>query len=109
MLIDDGTINEKVRSLFPGGVDKVLELLGPTTLKDSLKCIRPKGIVCITGLLSGEFTLKEFTPMGDIPSLGRLTVYMGDAENLDKELLQDFIGAVTQGSIKINIDKTCKH
>lgn len=59
----------------------------------------------MTGILGGEWTLKEFTPMGDIPSLGRLTVYMGDAANLKKDLLQDFIDAVTDGDITLNIDK----
>jgi NADPH2:quinone reductase len=108
VLIDDGEIHEKLKSLYPEGVDKVLELIGIATLKDSLKCIRPKGIVCMTGILGGEWTMKEFTPMGDIPSLGRLTVYMGEAENLNKKLLQDFIDAVAGGSIHITIDKTFK-
>lgn len=59
----------------------------------------------MTGILGGEWTLNEFTPMGDIPSLGRLTVYMGDAANLKKDLLQDFIDAVADGVITLNIDK----
>lgn len=105
VLIDDGHISSKLKDLFPAGVDKVLELLGTATLKDSLKCIKPKGTVCMTGILSGEWTMKEFTPMGDIPSLGRLTVYMGEADNINKELLQDFINAVAQGKINLNIDK----
>jgi NADPH2:quinone reductase len=108
ILIDDGDINTKLKAIFPDGVDKVLELVGISSLKDSLKCIRPKGIVCMTGILGGEWTMKEFTPMGDIPSLGRLTVYMGDAINLDKALLQDFINAVADGSITIAIDKVFK-
>ncbi len=74
-----------MKNLFPDGVDKVLELIGTRTLKDSLKCIKPGGMVCVTGILGNEWTLKEFTPMGDIPSLGRLTVYMGEAGNLQKE------------------------
>lgn len=106
VLIDDGNIQSKLRNIFPEGVDKVLELIGTATLKDSLKCIRPKGIVCMTGILSGEWTMKEFTPMGDIPSLGRLTVYMGEAANINKDLLQDFIDVVASGSIKIAVDKT---
>ncbi|WP_297691944.1 zinc-binding alcohol dehydrogenase family protein [uncultured Eudoraea sp.] len=105
VLIDNGTVSPELRTLFPEGVNKVLELIGIKTLKDSLKCIKPKGIVCMTGILGGEWTLKEFTPMGDIPSLGRLTVYMGDAANLRKELLQDFIDAVENGEITLNIDK----
>jgi NADPH:quinone reductase-like Zn-dependent oxidoreductase len=105
VVIDDGSVREKVRDLFPVGVDKVLELIGTRTLKDSLKCIKPKGVVCITGILGNEWTMKDFTPMGDIPSLGRLTVYMGEAGNLQKELLQEFIDGVEDGTIKINIDK----
>jgi len=108
VLIDDGDISSKLTEIFPGGVDKVLELIGIASLKDSLKCIRAKGIVCMTGILGGEWTMKEFTPMGDIPSLGRLTVYMGDAINLNKALLQDFINAVADGSIKIAIDSVFK-
>ena len=78
VLIDNGNIKEKVKHLFPNGVDKVLELIGTRTLKDSLKCIKPRGMVCMTGILGSEWTMKEFTPMGDISSLGRLTVYMGE-------------------------------
>ena len=105
VLIDNGSVSQDLKELFPEGVNKVLELIGIKTLKDSLKCIKRRGIVCMTGILGGEWTLKEFTPMGDIPSLGRLTVYMGDAANLKKDLLQDFINAVTDGDITLNIDK----
>ena len=45
----------------------------------------------MTAILGNEWTMDEFTPMGDIPSLGRLTVYMGESENVSKELLQEFI------------------
>ena len=59
----------------------------------------------MTGILGNEWTMKDFTPMGDIPSLGKLTVYMGEAGNLNKELLQDFIQAIEDERIKLNIDK----
>jgi len=108
VLIDDGDISSKLKSLYPHGVDKVLELVGITTLKDSLKCVRARGVVCMTGILGGQWTMKEFTPMGDIPSLARLTVYMGDAANLSKELLQDFINAVEAGEIELSIGKVFK-
>jgi len=108
VIIDNGNIKEIVKNLFPNGVDKVLELIGTQTLKDSLKCIKSRGIVCMTGILGSEWTMKEFTPMGDIPSLGRLTVYMGEAENLQKESLQEFIDAVESGDIRITVDRTFK-
>ena len=101
VLIDNGSIVEQMRELFPDGVDRVLELIGTRTLKDSLKCIGHKGMVCMTGILGNEWTMKDFTPMGDIPSLGKLTVYMGDSKNLSKELLQDFINEIDSGRIKL--------
>lgn len=105
VLIDTGNIKEPLRKIFPQGIHKVLELIGTRTLKDSLQCIAPKGMVCMTGILGNEWTMKEFTPMGDIPSLGRLTVYMGESKNLSKELLQDFIDEIEKGNIKLNIDR----
>ncbi|TDI70323.1 MAG: hypothetical protein E2O88_03700 [Bacteroidetes bacterium] len=62
-------------------------------------------MVCMTGILGNEWTMSEFTPMGDIPSLRRLTVYMGESKNLSKDLLQEFIVEVERGNIKLNIDK----
>jgi NADPH2:quinone reductase len=105
VVIDDGTVESQVRAIQPGGVNKVLELIGTRTLKDSLKCIAQKGMVCMTGILGNEWSMKDFTPMGDIPSLGRLTVYMGESKNLSKELLQEFINEVENGSITLIVDK----
>lgn len=105
VLIDDGKISAEIRKIFPAGVTKVLELIGTATLKDSLKCIAFKGTVCMTGILGNTWSMDEFTPMGDIPSQGKLTVYMGEAANLDHALLQEFINAIASGSIKLNIDK----
>ena len=108
VVIDEGNVKEQVSHLFPQGVDKVLELVGTKTLKDSLQCIKPRGMVCMTGILGNEWSLKEFSPMGDIPSTGRLTVYMGDAKNLSKESLQDFINAVEKEQIRLSIDRVFK-
>lgn len=105
VLIDGGRVASDLRRLFPDGVDKVLELVGTETLTDSLQCIRPGGIVCMTGILGNSWTMNAFTPMGDIPSLGYLTVYMGEASDLTNELLQDFIDSVTAGTIKLHIDR----
>ncbi len=108
VIIDSGTIKDDVHGLFPKGVDKVLELIGTGTLKDSLKCIKTQGLVCMTGILGSEWIMKSFTPMGDIPSLGKLTVYMGEAENLQNESLQEFMDAIEDGAIKLNVDKIFK-
>lgn len=71
-------------------------------------CIRPKGIVCMSGILGNEWTMSEITPMEDLPSPSRLTIYIGEATNVSKESLQDFIDAVEKRSIKLNIDRIFK-
>ncbi len=49
--------------------------------------------------------MREFTPMGDIPSLGRLTVYMSESGTLTRESLQEFIDAIELGKMKVCIDR----
>ncbi len=97
VLIDNGTVIDALHTIFPEGVNKILELIGTRTLKDSLRCITTKGTAYMTSILGNEWAMKEFTPMGDIPSLGRLTVYKGESRNLSKDLLQEFISTVDKG------------
>jgi len=108
VIIDDQNISQKVKAIFPNGVNKVLELVGTVTLKDSLQCIAHKGIVCMTGILGNAWTMKEFSPMYDIPTAGRLTTYAGDAHNLSSAMLQEFIQLVEKEIINLNIDKVFK-
>ena len=46
VIVDDGAIAEEVKKQTNGGVNKVLELIGATSLLDSLQCTKPHGIVC---------------------------------------------------------------
>ena len=52
----------------PAGATKVLELIGASTLPESLRLTAFHGIVCHTGLLGGVFTLSNFDPIKEIPS-----------------------------------------
>jgi NADPH:quinone reductase-like Zn-dependent oxidoreductase len=52
VFIDTGSIAQQVMEVCANGVDKVLELVGTTTLKDSLHCAKQRGIVCMTGILA---------------------------------------------------------
>ncbi len=103
VLIDDGRLARIILETYDGGIDKVLELVGTKTLRDSLYCARPLGIVCQTGILGNEWVLKDFEPFVDIPSTVRLTCYGGDAENLSEEALQDFLDSVQAEHIKVNV------
>jgi NADPH2:quinone reductase len=103
--LDDGKLADKVKNLFPDGVDKVLELVGLNTLPDSMNCVRPGGTVCVTGMLSEEWMINDFSPMGYIPSMVKLTTYASDPANISGEILQDFIDTVEAGEIELNVDQ----
>ncbi|MBP3254206.1 MAG: zinc-binding dehydrogenase [Bacteroidales bacterium] len=47
---------------------KILELIGPKTLIDSLHAVKKGGIVCNTGVLGDVFTLRDFEPIKSIPN-----------------------------------------
>ena len=53
VLIQDETFDTQLQEYFPDGVDKVLDLIGTPTLKNSLKSVKQGGIVCMTGCLGG--------------------------------------------------------
>ena len=44
--------------------------------------------------------------MGDLPSTGRLTVYMSDSHQLQASALQEFIDGVASEKIKLRLDRT---
>jgi NADPH:quinone reductase-like Zn-dependent oxidoreductase len=54
VFIDNGSIANEVRLRRPEGYNKVLELVGPAVLEDSLKCVKEQGIVCVTGVAGGQ-------------------------------------------------------
>lgn len=68
VLIDNGTLKEQLLSLYPQGVNKVLELIGSVTLLESASLLRHLGIVCVTGILGKKGTIENFYPIKDIPT-----------------------------------------
>jgi NADPH:quinone reductase-like Zn-dependent oxidoreductase len=80
VVVDSGAIADSVREQFPDGVDAVLELIGTNTLPDSLRCARKRGVVCMTGCLSGHWVWPDFEPFLGLPSTVRLTAYSGARE-----------------------------
>ena len=67
VFIDTGRIAAQIREVCTGGVDKVLELVGTATLEDSLRCAKPGGIVCMTGMVGNSWSLDGFQPDGRDP------------------------------------------
>ena len=63
----------------PSGADKVLELIGASTMRDSLRLTALHGIVCHTGLLGGVYGLDSFDPIKEIPSGVYLTGFYSNS------------------------------
>lgn len=105
VVLDDGAVAGQVRDIFPDGVDLALELVGTPTLPDTLRATRVHGTVCFTGMLSNEWTVKDFYPIDYIPRGVRLTSYGGDASDLPADVLQDFLSAVASGDAVVPIDE----
>lgn len=64
--IDNGLLAEILPSeMHP---NKILELVGPATLQDSLRCVTKPGYVCDTGILGNVFTVEHFDPIKYIPN-----------------------------------------
>jgi len=108
VFVDKGTIASDVRASFPNGVDKVLELIGTTTLADSLQCTTPGGIVCMTGIVGNSWSLKDFAPMDTIPTAVCLTAYSGGSPEFMETPYDDMIGLVKEGKMPLQIGKVFK-
>jgi len=103
VILDDGQVAGRVQSIVPGGVDAALELIGTPTLPDTLRSTRVHGVVCFTGMLSNQWIIDKFYPIGYIPQGVRLTAYSGEAAALPPAVLQGFIDAVRDGAAVVPI------
>jgi len=106
ILVDDGKVAQQVRAVFPEGVDLALELVGTPTLPDTLRSTRMHGVVCFTGMLSNEWTVRDFYPIEYIPRGVRLTAYGGGAKDLPAEILQGFLDEVAKGHAAVPVHAT---
>jgi len=103
VFIDSGEIAAQVHEVFPGGINKALELVGTTTLKDTLQCTKANGIVCMTGMVGGEWLFDSFSPMASIPTAVCLTTYAGGPEEFMATPLQDIITQIEAGTFKVPV------
>lgn len=122
IILDDGKVAEQVKD---DKFDKILELVGTTTLKDSLLCAAEFGIVCMAGIvgesmrcqtkgwgadhLSGNsWTMESFSPMEAIPGTVCLTVYSGGPNEFKETPLNDLLKQIEAGTMPIQIGKVFK-
>jgi len=97
IIIDDGKLENKIDK-----VNKILELVGPKTLLDSLKCCDKKGIVCQTGILGGLEEI-NFDPIKDIPNGIYLTGFFSNYPT--KEIMDKIFGFIIEHKIEVDVGK----
>ncbi|NVH77521.1 zinc-binding dehydrogenase [Paraburkholderia sp. JPY432] len=105
VVIDSGAIAQEIGEVSPGGVDKVLELIGTTTLKDSLRCAKQGGVVCMTGIVGNQWSFDTFSPMEVIPSTVRLTIYDGGVNEFMATPYDELLAQVKAGTLRVPVGK----
>ncbi len=100
-VVDDGKIEDDIKEIMPDGVDKVLELIGPKTLEDSMKCLCEGGICCNTGILGGVEYIPEFDPIKTIPNNRYLTSFFSNYPT--QEIMDKLFKFIIDNDIKPNI------
>jgi NADPH:quinone reductase-like Zn-dependent oxidoreductase len=74
VLIESSELAARVRERHPHGIDAVLDIVGNTTILDSLAMLRRGGHACLVGFLGGGRPL-SLEPVFAIPSGRHLSVF----------------------------------
>jgi len=103
VLFDDGG---PLRPPWPEGPSHVLDLVGASTVADSLRLAGRGGTVCVAGSLSG-WLIRDFEPIAMIPSGARLTAFHSDDARGDAgaAVLQRVVRNVETGVYRPNVDR----
>ena len=101
--LDTGAIAATVRKEWQGGAHKVLELVGTTTLADSLAAVAEPGIVCMAGMVGDRWSFHDFAPMDVIPTAVSLTTYSGGVPDFLSMPFQSLLDQVASGALPVAI------
>jgi NADPH:quinone reductase-like Zn-dependent oxidoreductase len=74
VLVESPELARRVRERYPEGIDAVLDIVGNTTILDSLAMLRRGGHVCLVGFLGGGGPL-ALEPVFQIPSGVHLSIF----------------------------------
>jgi NADPH2:quinone reductase len=90
----------------PAGVDAVLDLIGASTLLDSMAMVRRDGRVCVAGFLGGPEPMTGFDPVWQMKDGVHLSVfasarvYGSQTYPLSEIPFQDFVDAAATGALR---------
>jgi NADPH2:quinone reductase len=105
VLLESPHLAERLRERHPQGIDAVLDIVGNTTVLDSLAMLRRGGQACLVGFFGGGGPL-ALEPVFQIPSGRRLSVFAsalvtGTADfPLSAIPFQTIVDRVAQGSYR---------
>lgn len=101
VIVDDGHIEAEVKQICPGGVDKLLELVG-STLMDSCRCVKEGGRVRQVGVVGGN---SNANPEDTLPKGATYGFYGGEQEDFHAMPLQQMVDQVANGKLVVQIGK----
>ena len=98
---------EEVLKIAPGGLPVVYDSVGKTTFEDSLKCLRPRGLMALYGASSGAVPVFDLIRLAGLGSLyvtrPTLKDYMRTREELEKRA-EDIFNWAVAGKLKLRIE-----
>jgi len=103
VIIDDGNISEKVKEIYSGGVNKILELVGPQTLNNSFEALSKHGICCVTGILGNKEYIENFDPIKDVPNGKYLTSFFSNYPT--KEMIDSIFEYIINYDVELSLSK----
>lgn len=83
--------------------DKVLELIGPATMMDTLEHVQERGIIVSVGQLGGKWFLEEFDPIMALQNNVYLTTFYSG--NVDGERMQTLFDFIEKYAVEIHPEK----
>ena len=99
IILDDGKLAGKISAT------KVLDLIGPKLLLDTLKTVvlSESAFVCSTGILGGVETLKNFEPIFDIPNGVYLTGFFSN--NPTQKVVEEIFNFMNENKLRPCVGK----
>lgn len=98
---------EEVKKIASAGLPVVYDSVGKTTFEDSLKCLRPRGLLALYGASSGAVPPFDLIRLAGLGSLyvtrPTLKDYMQTREELERRA-KDVLGWVLSGTLKLRIE-----
>jgi len=82
---------------------KILELVGPATIKNSIVHLEENGIVCSCGQLGRKWYLEDFDPIMELQNNVYLTTFYSG--NVSQEKLQEVLNYIEEEHVDIHPEK----